>query len=36
MATLDKGRMPPLASAVVDEDALGLVSAWINGIPACP
>jgi uncharacterized repeat protein (TIGR03806 family) len=36
MATLDKGRMPPLASAVVDEDALGLVTAWINGIAACP
>ena len=36
MATLDKGRMPPLASAVVDDDALGLVTAWINGIQACP
>jgi len=36
MATLDKGRMPPLASAVVDEDALDVVTAWINGIPACP
>jgi uncharacterized repeat protein (TIGR03806 family) len=36
MATLGKGRMPPLASAVVDEDALDLVTAWINGIAACP
>jgi uncharacterized repeat protein (TIGR03806 family) len=36
MSTLGKGRMPPLASAVVDEDALGIVSAWINAIQACP
>jgi uncharacterized repeat protein (TIGR03806 family) len=36
MATLDKGRMPPLASAVVDEEALDLVSAWIGGVQACP
>jgi uncharacterized repeat protein (TIGR03806 family) len=36
MATLDRGRMPPLASAVVDEDALDVVSAWIKAIPACP
>jgi uncharacterized repeat protein (TIGR03806 family) len=36
MATLDKGRMPPLASAVVDDEALDLVSAWIDGIQACP
>jgi uncharacterized repeat protein (TIGR03806 family) len=36
METLGKGRMPPLASAVADEDALELVSAWITGIQACP
>jgi uncharacterized repeat protein (TIGR03806 family) len=36
MTTLDKGRMPPLASAVVDEDAVDVVSAWINAIEACP
>ena len=36
IATLDRGRMPPLASAVVDEDARDLVAAWISGIPACP
>jgi len=36
MTTLGKGRMPPLASAVVDEDAVDLVSAWINAIQACP
>jgi len=36
VATLGKGRMPPLASAVVDEDAVDVVSAWINAIEACP
>jgi uncharacterized repeat protein (TIGR03806 family) len=36
MTTLGKGRMPPLASAVVDEDAVDVVSAWINAIQACP
>jgi len=36
METLGKGRMPPLASAVVDEEALDLVTAWINGLQACP
>jgi uncharacterized repeat protein (TIGR03806 family) len=36
MQTLGKGRMPPLASAVVDQDALDLVSDWITGIEACP
>ena len=35
MATLGKGRMPPLASAVVDEDALALVGDWIGGMGAC-
>jgi hypothetical protein len=28
--------MPPLASAVADEEALELVSNWISGIQACP
>ena len=36
IATLDRGRMPPLASAVVDQDALDLVSSWIDGIQQCP
>ena len=36
MSTLGKGRMPPLASAVLDEDALDLVDDWIEGIQACP
>jgi uncharacterized repeat protein (TIGR03806 family) len=36
MQTLGKGRMPPLASAVVDQDALDLVSDWIKGIQSCP
>jgi len=36
MNTLAKGRMPPLASAVLDQDALAIVSDWIKGIQACP
>jgi len=36
MQTLGKARMPPLASAVVDDQALDLVSAWIKSITACP
>jgi hypothetical protein len=36
MNTLAKGRMPPLASAVVDEEAVDLVGAWIDAIQACP
>jgi len=36
MTTLGKGRMPPLASAVVDDQASDLVSDWIKGIQACP
>jgi uncharacterized repeat protein (TIGR03806 family) len=36
MAALGKGRMPPLASAVVDEDGLDIVSGWINAIQGCP
>jgi hypothetical protein len=36
MTTLGRGRMPPLASTVVDEDAVDVVSLWINAIQACP
>ncbi|HXU62597.1 MAG TPA: hypothetical protein VN962_12895 [Polyangia bacterium] len=36
MTTLGKGRMPPLASIVVDAQASDLVSAWIDGISTCP
>ena len=36
MNTLGTGRMPPLASVVLDQDGLDLVSAWIDGIQACP
>lgn len=36
MQTLGKGRMPPLASAVVDQPALDLVSDWIDSVLACP
>ena len=34
MLTLDSGRrMPPLASSVVDTDAVNLVAQWINSLP---
>jgi uncharacterized repeat protein (TIGR03806 family) len=34
IATLDSGRrMPPLASTVVDEEAVQMFTAWINGLP---
>ncbi len=36
MATLGQGRMPPLASAVADTQALDLVSTWIGSIQSCP
>ena len=36
MNTLELGRMPPLASDVLDQDALALVGDWIGGIAACP
>ena len=36
METLGKGRMPPLASAVVDQAALDLVGDWITGVQSCP
>jgi hypothetical protein len=36
MNTLGNGRMPPLASAVQDRDALDLVGQWISGVQACP
>ena len=36
MNTLELGRMPPLASGVLDQDALALVGDWIGGIAACP
>jgi uncharacterized repeat protein (TIGR03806 family) len=36
MQTLGKGRMPPLASAVADQQALDVVSDWIKAIAACP
>jgi uncharacterized repeat protein (TIGR03806 family) len=29
-------RMPPLGSAIVDEGAVALIDAWIEGIEACP
>ena len=36
MATLGNARMPPLASAVVDQQALDLIGDWIDGIQSCP
>jgi uncharacterized repeat protein (TIGR03806 family) len=36
MNTLGSGRMPPLASAVLDQDAVDLVGEWIQGVQACP
>jgi uncharacterized repeat protein (TIGR03806 family) len=36
MNTLGLGRMPPLASAVVDQGAVDLVGEWIQSVPACP
>jgi len=36
MNTLELGRMPPLASDVLDLDAIALVGDWIGGIAACP
>jgi len=36
MNTLGNGRMPPLASAVIDQDAVDLVGQWIQGVQACP
>lgn len=36
MKTLNKFRMPTLGSHVVDEDAVGLIEAWINALTACP
>ncbi len=36
MAALDASRMPALGSRVVDEDAVGLMSAWIADLSACP
>jgi uncharacterized repeat protein (TIGR03806 family) len=32
MSTLGQGRMPPLGSSVVDEEALGLIRAWVLGL----
>jgi hypothetical protein len=37
-ATVDNGRMPKVASYVIDENAVDLVGSWITGISAnaCP
>jgi hypothetical protein len=36
MSSLDASRMPALGSAVVHEDAVGLLSAWIADMNSCP
>ena len=35
MGRRDAGGMPPIGSAVVDADGLGLVSAWIDSLTGC-
>ncbi len=34
-ASLDLFRMPPLASGVVDEEAMALLAEWIRSIESC-
>jgi len=34
--TIDVGRMPPVASFVVDPQATALISAWIDSLSSCP
>lgn len=36
MRALDRNRMPPLASRVVDESGARAVETWIRGLTACP
>lgn len=33
---LDEGRMPPLATGVVDDGAAAVVESWIAGLSSCP
>jgi uncharacterized repeat protein (TIGR03806 family) len=35
-ATVDNGRMPKLASYVIDQNAVSLVGSWITSITSCP
>jgi uncharacterized repeat protein (TIGR03806 family) len=35
-ATVDNGRMPKVASYVIDQNAVSLVSSWITSITSCP
>jgi hypothetical protein len=35
-ATLTTGRMPPLATSVLDTNGIATVSAWINSVTTCP
>jgi len=36
MGTRSLGQMPPLGTALVDEDGLAVVREWIDGMEACP
>jgi hypothetical protein len=36
MRELASGRMPPMASTVVDTQAVALLSDWISALAACP
>jgi hypothetical protein len=29
-------QMPPLATSVVDSDAVAVIAEWIRGVAACP
>jgi hypothetical protein len=35
-ATPDNGRMPKIASYVIDQNAVDLVGSWITSITTCP
>jgi hypothetical protein len=36
MRALAVYRMPPLASAIVDDDGVALIESWIGGLSSCP
>jgi hypothetical protein len=36
MHTLDGRRMPPLASARVDDVGASVIDSWITGLAGCP
>jgi len=36
MKALDQYRMPPLASHVVDQASVDVLTSWIGGLSPCP